>query len=400
MSQSGNLKSEKRILRISFIVSTAFLGCEILAAILTRSQAVLIDSLYDLADLLMLLPLMMLVPKLYKPESERWPYGLSQLEPLFVVIRCTVLLVMDFFLMKDCIEMIIAGGHIINAHAVAGFEFSMAVGCVIMYIILRLMCRKYMTPAMESELYVWKVDAYSTAGVGLAFLIQILVEDTRLDWLTPYIDPGIAVVMAVILLWEPVTMIYEAIRNLILAAPKEEVRDEIREIIDADLKKFRIKIDFLEIVKTGRRIWVEVYILPPDNILNMMVMKTVQVETMNRLNGILEEDVFVEIVPELSNIKTIDGEKQEDCKRPNDSKFFCNKDCEFFPCHPADDTDNFNCLFCYCPLYALGDKCGGNFRFTEDGVKDCSDCTYPHQPDTYDYILGKWDEIKKTTQLK
>lgn len=37
--------------------------------------------------------------------------------------------------------------------------------------------------------------------------------------------------------------------------------------------------------------------------------------------------------------------------------FFSNKECEYFPCHQGADPENFNCLFCYCPLYALGDKC-------------------------------------------
>ncbi|MBO5973618.1 MAG: metal-binding protein, partial [Clostridia bacterium] len=31
--------------------------------------------------------------------------------------------------------------------------------------------------------------------------------------------------------------------------------------------------------------------------------------------------------------------------------FISHRDCEFFPCHQTSDVDNFNCLFCYCPLY-------------------------------------------------
>ena len=42
--------------------------------------------------------------------------------------------------------------------------------------------------------------------------------------------------------------------------------------------------------------------------------------------------------------------------------YFSNKECEYFPCHKGADPENFNCLFCYCPLYALGDKCGGDLR--------------------------------------
>ena len=37
--------------------------------------------------------------------------------------------------------------------------------------------------------------------------------------------------------------------------------------------------------------------------------------------------------------------------------FFQNRACEFFPCHKGADAENFNCLFCYCPLYALGGNC-------------------------------------------
>ena len=31
-------------------------------------------------------------------------------------------------------------------------------------------------------------------------------------------------------------------------------------------------------------------------------------------------------------------------------KFFQHKDCEFFPCHKTNKPEDFNCLFCYCPL--------------------------------------------------
>ena len=69
--------------------------------------------------------------------------------------------------------------------------------------------------------------------------------------------------------------------------------------------------------------------------------------------------------------------------------FFQNRSCEYFPCHKGADSDNFNCLFCYCPLYALGDRCGGNFRYTKNGVKDCSNCLYPHRRQNYNGVMDK-----------
>lgn len=69
--------------------------------------------------------------------------------------------------------------------------------------------------------------------------------------------------------------------------------------------------------------------------------------------------------------------------------FVQNKACEYFPCHQCADPESFSCLFCYCPLYALGDQCGGNFRYTESGIKDCSGCLSPHRRENYEKILEK-----------
>lgn len=74
-------------------------------------------------------------------------------------------------------------------------------------------------------------------------------------------------------------------------------------------------------------------------------------------------------------------------------KFFSHKECEYFPCHKTDRPDDFNCLFCYCPLFALGDRCGGNFKYTETGVKDCSDCLIPHDKHAFDTLMSKWDDV-------
>ena len=118
----------------------------------------------------------------------------------------------------------------------------------------------------------------------------------------------------------------------------------------------------------------------------------------------------------------------------NSHKFFNNHECKYFPCHTMPDKDNFNCLYCYCPLYPLGDKCGGNFKYIENepcqrdlpedtrrpqgapreagimkralsvfakrkfknkSVKNCVECHLPHIPEYYDTIISKLKEPKR-----
>lgn len=77
--------------------------------------------------------------------------------------------------------------------------------------------------------------------------------------------------------------------------------------------------------------------------------------------------------------------------------FFLNRGCPYYPCHEGADPENFNCLFCYCPLYAMGPECGGNFRYNERGIKDCTACSFPHKRENYGRIIEKLREQNRSS---
>jgi Zn-finger protein len=89
----------------------------------------------------------------------------------------------------------------------------------------------------------------------------------------------------------------------------------------------------------------------------------------------------------------------KDSWKEKEFSFFSHRKCEYFPCHDTEHPEDFNCLFCYCPLYALKDRCGGNFQYTKSGVKDCSGCSLPHKRKNYEYIMDKFKEIQEITKL-
>ena len=77
-------------------------------------------------------------------------------------------------------------------------------------------------------------------------------------------------------------------------------------------------------------------------------------------------------------------------------KFNQNKKCEYFPCHKVKDDEQFNCLFCFCPLFWIPD-CGGNPTW-RGKVKDCTGCTKPHMPGGYEHVIARLKE--RFTELK
>lgn len=81
----------------------------------------------------------------------------------------------------------------------------------------------------------------------------------------------------------------------------------------------------------------------------------------------------------------------------NNWRYFCNKECEYFPCHTTNNEDNdfdlrlgFNCKYCFCPLYK-DDDCGGNYTILPNGIKDCSNCLIPHY---------NWEHVERRLGFK
>lgn len=321
--QASNLKTEKRIMNISFAGSVLFLLSEMFFAFFTGSKAVLMDCVYDLADLAMIGPFMLLVPLLYKKETEKRPYGFSQIESLFVLVKYFILLGIDVVLVVHCVQSIIAGGNEVDASVIAVFELAISLGCVIMWVVLNRQARKYKSPSIKAELFIWKLDALSTLGVGMAFTINLVLVHTPASFICPYVDPGIAIVLAVVLVKEPILMIVESFRNLVLFAPEQEVFDKINDTCVAIMRKADCEVTFTDVIRTGRKMWLQVFFANQKENLSIARLKAVRLEIMEVLSRDFEH-VDVVLIPDLE-----DGfshvEVSEPVERRKDKIYYLDK---------------------------------------------------------------------------
>ena len=115
-------------------------------------------------------------------------------------------------------------------------------------------------------------------------------------------------------------------------------------------------------------------------------------KTIQRNGGVLENEVVADGVCHQRYWIDLEAARHYD--------FFQNRACEFFPCHPGADPESFSCLFCYCPLYCLGENCGGSVSYTPAGIKDCSNCLRPHRRENYASICGQMEAVIELAKKK
>ena len=307
-TKDKKLKTERKILNLSLTGSILFLLAEIFFAIYTGSKAVLMDCVYDIADLVMIGPFIVLVPLLYKPMTERKPYGFAQVESLFVLIKYCILLGVDVVLVLNCVKTILSGGNEVDANVLAVFELAVSAGCVIMYLILTRFQKKYSSPSIKAELFIWKLDALSTLGVGCAFVLNLILMRTSLSFICPYVDPGIAIILAIVLIKEPIEMILDSLRSLVLFAPDKEIKEKIEEISKSALSAEGCEITAIEVIKTGRKIWAEIYFLPAGNTIDLVRLK----ELDRRINETAKaefDSVYIDLLPDMEEYRVVPVEE-------------------------------------------------------------------------------------------
>lgn len=292
------MNHEQRLLHLTVAAGILFSVIEVMMAIYTNSQAVLMDSIYDGAEAVVLALMVFLVPLLYRPYSERKPYGYSQLESFFLLGKGGFLAAVTIGLIFGNIQMMVNGGNHVDQGLIGWFELFLAVLSAIILFVLLVMNRRVDSPLIKAELLGWKIDVLSSIGVAAAFLCANLLSESAYAWLSPYVDQIIAIIIAMIMLPQPCHMMNDAFRSLILFAPKEEVTQHIRNLADHEFERYSYVPTFYNIIQTGRKLWVEIYIRNDTNMINVTQLAAIQKQLSASLQDSYD-DVYVEITPDI-----------------------------------------------------------------------------------------------------
>jgi predicted Co/Zn/Cd cation transporter (cation efflux family) len=292
---------EKKVLRLSFIGSCLLSGSEIIMALILRSYAVMMDGIFDSAELVMMGPFLVLVPLLYKPVNERHPYGYSQVESFFLIIKYSVLLTLMLLLINTNVHVIMSGGNRVNPSMIAVYEMLLGAASVFMYLMLAHISRKYESPTVHAELYLWKTDIVGSCGIAVAFLAQHVLGDTVLAAFAPYMDSAVAIVMSVLLLREPISEIVRGFKQMLLFSPPEDVMRRVHEVVNKNLEGLPYRATFIDVIQTGRKTCIEVYL--KENLDTSLI----DVRHWTKMREYVIEDlkddfdqIYVEFIPDLS----------------------------------------------------------------------------------------------------
>lgn len=297
MNEKNRIKDEKRLLNISMSGVIFFIFVEGIMALITSSQSILMDTVYGAADLLMIIISIKIIPILYKPTSEKRPFGYSQMEAIFITIKGSMLTAVTVGLVMNNIQIMLKGGNHVAFTNIAIFEVAAGLICSGMLLLLIKMNKKLESPLVKVEIDAWTIDSIASMGLAIAFILPAFIHTDWMGHFEPYLDQVVAIILSALILPMPIKTAVSGLRDLFLLAPDEETVAEIKEITQEVLKPYQLEQTVYDIIKTGRKIWVSIYFRTSSDIISVAMIQKARLE----LEGKIKQeypDLYVELIPE------------------------------------------------------------------------------------------------------
>lgn len=291
-------KREKSAMSVSLYGNLVFVVIELVMALVTDSQAVLLDAVYDGVEFCMLLPSIFLIPLLYKPSNEEHPFGYMQIETIFVVVKGITMTAVTFGLIFNNINLMLRGGHIVSFHTVAGFELFACILGIIVTVYLYYKNKQMESPLINMEMQGWRIDSFISLGMTVAFLLPMLIPFDWFQHIVPYLDQLITIVLSLVMIPTPIHTVITGIRDLMLIPPEEETIDDIKETIEPIIGVYGHKNLYYDIVRTGRKLWISVYISFEKDIVSLSKFKQLQDQCIKALAS-KYSDFYFELLPDI-----------------------------------------------------------------------------------------------------
>lgn len=278
---------EEKALKASMVGALALAVWGIVMAIVSSSGVIMLDSMFNLISGIMSFFSIEITRLVSGKETREFPLGYFAFESLFVFVKGASILILIVMALYASVRVLLAGGREPALGLMTLYVAVAVVGCFIVYGIARGGYKKTKSEILHAETQAWLINGVISGAIGLAFGATLLLENTALGWLDQYIDQILVIVLSFLFIKDPLTLMKNGLRELLLAAPQKEYAARYEDKLLSCKDQLGAKNLALEIIKTGRRMWLTVRIDPEK--------ETVEIKELVRLKeyiGALAQEVY------------------------------------------------------------------------------------------------------------
>lgn len=254
-------RAEARGIRIAIWTNVGFALAGFGFALLTDSEAILLDGVFSLVAWLMALVTSRVATLVRRPGDASFPLGYLALAPFLNTIKGLIVLAVCGFALVEAIAALIAGGRTIVAETAVIYGVLMTISCAALAWTLHRLAKRSGSPLVEADARNSTADTMLSAAVAIGFAGALALERTPYAEWTPYVDPAVVVLVVVLALVMPISMIQQGLRELLMMAPETRLVNRAEAAVAGAIQADGIERTVVRVVRVGRYLSVFSYVL-------------------------------------------------------------------------------------------------------------------------------------------
>lgn len=263
--------TEQGVLRISVAVVLLFAGLGILMGLLSGSFAIVFDGVYSLIDACMTM-VGLLVARLIATSTagglrnqrlvERFTMGFWHLEPIVLGVDALLLTGAAIYALIHAVDSFMTGGRELQFGMAAAYAAVTTAVSAAMWLFQLRANRRIGSGFVALDAKGWLMSALLAGALLVAFAGGWFVEGTTLDWITPYIDPAVLVLVCLAIIPMPLGTIRQALADILLVTPPD-LKQHVDEVARAVVERYGFVDHRAYVARIGRGRQIELVFIVP-----------------------------------------------------------------------------------------------------------------------------------------
>lgn len=261
-----NAAAEQSLLKLSIAVTIGVASVGVVFGLLSGSMSIVFDGVFSAIDAAMS-GLALFVSRLVSrvADNRRFQFGYWHIEPMVLAFNGGTLMLLCFYAFLNASGSFLDGGRRLDFDWAIAYAFAVGLVAFGMFFYARHRNRQIGSDFVRLDVQSWLMSAAITSALLLAFVVAWCLEGTRYAHLTPYADPLILAVLALILVFVPIATVRRALQEILLITPPDlDLR--VREVLDEVVARHGFKTYTSYVAKVGRAQFIEIHIaVPPQS---------------------------------------------------------------------------------------------------------------------------------------
>ena len=258
-----DMGTERRVLFVSAGGNLLIGVIGVLVAVYSKSQAILLDGLFNLSYFAAGLFALKVAALVKQGDDQRFPLGYAFFEPLINGMKGVLVLGISFMALVGALQALFAGGRTIAAGMAVAYGIFAAASCWILAAATRRGAKRSGSPLLVADAQNWLVNGAISSAVLLAFAAILIIRNTALAFLVPYIDPSLVLIVVTISISIPVRIAWQALMELLNRAPTQPVVQEAEDIVKKCTAMLLVQKLFVRMIQPGRSRMILVHVVLP-----------------------------------------------------------------------------------------------------------------------------------------